>query len=467
MFAVVGGEERLPVTRGAAVVDVQHDVAVIGEVLRGVLVADARLTARAAVDHDDGGDFRVGLGLMRFVEHAGDDHAVERLEADDLRVDEVFRIDLLAQRIGQPRGLAALEIVDVEVRRRAVRIDIHGHQVLARREQHEVDVGVRQFRQRDLFAALRVVQLHDRARVFVDARDAIAALLGKRAAEDVPLRRLDVGRLARGQIIAAQAGELGSVVRGEEEVLRLRIEVGRRELRAFLVFRDLLHLVLGDGVDEEIVVRGADRLGQGHPLAVRRDPVDLVTGLVLENHRPLVRVGVVAVEIEVLRIALVRDDEERLLVAAPPPEHRLQLLARREVMLAAVLLPDVQMIELVASLIARVEKTRVLRKVTDRGGRVGRRRRQRPRLPARHRDRVNVADAAFIGRKENLLFIRRKRRAADGDGGDELFDRVLLRRPRLREQRGRQDQGEKEKADCALHGASIRRAGAGVAPEGQ
>ena len=122
MLAVVGGEECLAVARAAAVVDAQDGVAVVDQVLDERAVALARLAPRTAVDPDQGGHLVLGRRLVRLVEDRRDGQAVGCLEADDLRFDQVFGVDLLAERIGQPRCLGRPDPAGVEVRWGAVAV---------------------------------------------------------------------------------------------------------------------------------------------------------------------------------------------------------------------------------------------------------------------------------------------------------------------------------------------------------
>ena len=87
----------------------EHGVAVVDQVLDERAIALARLAPRAAVDPDQGGHLVLRRRLVRLVEDRRDRQAVGRLEADDLRIDQVVRVDLLAERVGQPRRRPAAE----------------------------------------------------------------------------------------------------------------------------------------------------------------------------------------------------------------------------------------------------------------------------------------------------------------------------------------------------------------------
>ena len=67
----------------------------VDEVLHDSAVAACGLAAGAAVDPDEGRRLGARGGLVRLVEDVRNHHAVERLEAHHLRVDEVRRVDVL------------------------------------------------------------------------------------------------------------------------------------------------------------------------------------------------------------------------------------------------------------------------------------------------------------------------------------------------------------------------------------
>ena len=78
----------------------------------------------------------------------------------------------------QARAARRAEIDRVDVVRRSVRAHEQREPRLVAREAHLREIARRQIRQRDFLAAGVVEDVHDCARVFVDAPDAIAAGLG-------------------------------------------------------------------------------------------------------------------------------------------------------------------------------------------------------------------------------------------------------------------------------------------------
>ena len=131
VLLVVGGVERLAVAGAAAVVDPDHDVAVVDEELDVGAVGAPRLSARSAVDPDEGRSLRVRRCLVRLVEDVRDGQPVERRKAHDLRVDEVRGIHVLGQRVRQaPRRLSA-ELEDIEIVGPAIFVQLEGEPGLA------------------------------------------------------------------------------------------------------------------------------------------------------------------------------------------------------------------------------------------------------------------------------------------------------------------------------------------------
>ncbi len=105
-------------------------------------------------------------------------------------------------------------------------------------------------------------------------------------------------------------------------------------------------------------------------------------------------------------VALVRPDPERVAAASPPSKLRLQLLTGRQVPFFAVGVEQVEVVELVSSLIARIKDAAVRGKERNRQCRVRRRRRHRHGRATRHRDAVDVEDAGLVRGEENLLLVR-------------------------------------------------------------
>src|SRR5207245_3009980 len=116
----------------------------------------------------------------------------------------------------------------------------------------------------------------------------------------------------------------------------------------------------------DVAVRRPVRLHERDPLAFGRDRGNVETRVVLVDEPAVAGLRVVAIEVEELRVTLVRLDPEGPPIRAPAVELRLQLLAGRQVPLLAVELPHVEVIQLVAALVARVEDTVVPRELGDR-----------------------------------------------------------------------------------------------------
>ena len=183
----------------------------VDQVLDECAIALARLPAWPAVDPDQGGHLVLGRRLVRLVEDRRDRQTVGRLEADDLGVDEVVGIDLLAERVGQPRRLGRADLARVEVcRESGRRSSVTTIRCLVAREDDRSDVAFRQLGHRDKPARLRVVNADDGSAVVVDGRDAIASVAREPGELNVPVGRLDVFVLAGRQLVAPDAGELAA-----------------------------------------------------------------------------------------------------------------------------------------------------------------------------------------------------------------------------------------------------------------
>mmetsp|Transcript_61330 Transcript_61330/g.144966 ORF Transcript_61330/g.144966 Transcript_61330/m.144966 type:complete len:401 (+) Transcript_61330:1400-2602(+) len=176
MLAVIGREEALAIARAAAVVDAQHRVAVVDEILHQGRVAAHRLAARAAMDPDDGRHLVAGRGFLGQHEDRGDDQAVEAAEADDGCIDQLLRVDLLGQALRQlPRRRRRADIGHEQVVGRTVTVHIEGHALAAAREPHATHLATGQLRQGHRLAI--AVQAQRDAGVGIDARHAEAAVL--------------------------------------------------------------------------------------------------------------------------------------------------------------------------------------------------------------------------------------------------------------------------------------------------
>src|SRR5512144_2676646 len=74
---------------------------------------------------------RPGGCLVRLVEDVGDRHAVERREAHDLRLHEIFGVDVLGQGVRQAHGSLPSELEDIQVVGRPVAVQLEGELRLA------------------------------------------------------------------------------------------------------------------------------------------------------------------------------------------------------------------------------------------------------------------------------------------------------------------------------------------------
>jgi hypothetical protein len=142
VLSVVHLEEGLAVAGAAAVVDGVDDVAVVDQILQQAAVAEPRLASRPAMHPDECRRFGVGGRLVRPINKSGDLDAVVRLESRHLDLDQVDRIDLRGEALGQATAVTRAEVQNEQVVRRATAVGIEGelgagvvvdphHQILA------------------------------------------------------------------------------------------------------------------------------------------------------------------------------------------------------------------------------------------------------------------------------------------------------------------------------------------------
>src|SRR3546814_3115524 len=84
MLAVVEMIKGAARPAAAAIVDLEHDIAMVGEILLERAIADPAFVARTAVDVDHGGKRIALLRALGHIEDAGHRHPVVRAETHDL-----------------------------------------------------------------------------------------------------------------------------------------------------------------------------------------------------------------------------------------------------------------------------------------------------------------------------------------------------------------------------------------------
>ena len=426
VLLVIGGKEGLAVTRAAAIVDAEHDITVVGEELGDRVVATRGLPAGATVHKYQGRQFVRGSGLMRFPQDVRDLHAIEALETHDAGIDQLARLDLRAQRRGQALGLGVAKSKRVQLAGLAVTVEVKRHAVFRARNLDATDFTGGQLRQVQRRAGGRVGDRDLRAAIDIGADNEILAGMRVAGIVDVPFCRLHVLVLVAGEHIAAQALELAALIAGVEQAGRIRREGLCRIAGVAGVRGQVDRLVFLAIVEEEVVVDRRARLRQGQPALVWRDRGNVVTSLVLEEALALVGFCVVAIEVEELLVTLVGDDIKRRAIRAEIDEGGPQLFARGQILFAAVGFDHIQVVKLVAALVARDQLALVGRKPGFRIGVVGGRGSHRHPFAAAGRHRVGVPDAGFVRGEQDPAFIRRERCAGDAGGVDEILDRVCL-----------------------------------------
>ncbi len=338
---------------------------------------------------------------MRLPQEVRNRHAIARLEAQRLDVNEVFRVDLRVERVGQFGLLLRRQVEHVEIVRGAVTVEIERGLRLAWREYDRGDAGVRDDRQRDRRVRRGLGDGDLRTPVGIDADSTILAFLRERHVSDVPIGLVNVLVLTRREHVTAQRRKLTGVVRDVKEILRRGIERRGRKVRLTLVVRDLDGLFRLHVPDEHIAIVGRVYLHQRHPLPIVGHLVREVAVSILKQHRSRESRGVVAIDVEELRVTLVRNDVKGGAARRPAGELRLQLGSGRDVFLFPGGRSHVEVVQLVPGLIAGQEDAFVVSKERDRVGRVGRRARDwRPRA-AGHRHGIGVPDAGLVRREQD------------------------------------------------------------------
>ncbi len=361
--------------------------------------------------------------LVRLPQDVRDGHAVEALEPHHARIDQVRRVDRRIQRTRQLLRLAT-EVDHVQVAGLAVAIDVERHPVFRARDAHVAHVAGGQAGQGDRLAAGGLDHFELRAAIGVDHRHPVAAVVREIAVGDVPFGRLHRLVPPVRQVHAAQLGELACIVGDVIEPLAIRAEVGRGELRLTGVLGDLGHLAGGEVGHEQVGVVGGVDLVQRQPAAIGGDLAGLVAGGVLEDPGARVGLAVIAVQVEVARVAFVAGHEERLAVAAEAGELGAQLGTWGQVPLVAVRADDIQVVEFVAALVAGDQHPVIVGEIGDGVMVVGGRGGDRGPVAATDRHRVRVPHAGLVRRKQQLRLVGGERGAGHADGIDELLDPV-------------------------------------------
>jgi hypothetical protein len=221
------------------------------------------------MDPHERGDFALTGRLLRLVVNRRDHHSVGCLEPDDLRVDEVRRVDVSGKRVRQPDGGPAAELVHEQVVRGTVAVDVEGDPPLAVGEPHRGDVCGRQLRKGNLTPRSCVDDADDGPSVVIDAGRPVASVLRKADEERIPLWLLDVLGLPGRGVVLPHPCEFGSLVRQVIERSGRRIELLGRVVRRPLVLGDELRLVRRGVPEIDVAVRRRVRLEKRDPLSVR------------------------------------------------------------------------------------------------------------------------------------------------------------------------------------------------------
>ncbi len=142
-------------------------------------------------------------------------------------------------------------------------------------------------------------------------------------------------------------------------------------------------------IEKNIGVASCDRLAQGDVAFVAGDRADPVA-LVLKQQPRLERLDVCLIQIHELRVALVRLKIETHAVMGPAAEQSTSFLPRREILNRAVLLSQIDVVKLIASLVAPIKDAVVFREKRHRKDVVLGRVRKLRRFAAGDRDGIGV-----------------------------------------------------------------------------
>ena len=355
---------------------------------------------------------------MGFVQNRGDFESVETLKTYDLSVNEIVRINLRIQRVGQLLDPSELKIEHEEVGRRGGTVEVKRHLRLTIRDGHATNVALRQSRHPHLPAGACVENRDHGAGVLVDTGDAVPTVLRKIGVGHVP-RCLEYGLVRAGlEVIRPHLVKLAVLVGSIVKLLAVGRETHHAMRHVALVRCDVLGI--GTGASNvpyiKIVVGVGTHLDQCEPSVVVADVGDLPTTRVAKDELFGVSVGGVAVEIEKLGVTFIGGHIERRLVAGESCEGRLDIVARGQVARPAVHFSNEKMIAFVTALIRRVQNSIIERKIADCEYRVRRRVRESSRLATRDRHAVGVEHAARVTAEQNATFVMRERRARHAGG---------------------------------------------------
>src|SRR6185436_11174237 len=189
--------------------------------------------------------------------------------------------------------------------------------------------------------------------------------------------------------------------------------------------RDVFHLLRRNIVEKDVGIRGRVRFAECDELLVIRDIPKLISLGVLVEQLTLVALRIHFVNVKEFRVTFICRDVKRLTVLSPSKELGFQLVTGRQVFFFSVL-PDVYVVVLVAALIVRIHKARVIRKVADAEGALSGGLSELLHFSACDRNAVDVIDSALIARDQNGFLIGRERAAPDSGSVKELLDCVLL-----------------------------------------
>ncbi len=453
MALFVGLEEGLAVSRAAAVVDGQDNVAVVYKILQQIGIATSALAAGTAMDPDESGRFSFGGGLLGFVENGGDLHTVEGFVADDLAINQVCRIDGGVLRVGQLLNRLTLQVKQKQVGRRVVAVEVEAHEIFVARERDVGDLAFGKGGESERLASGIVKDFHSRTRIFVHADDAVFAVAREVDEQNIPLLALNRFGLASRNFVTRRVSELAAFIGEVVKIAGIRREGLRIEADLARMRCEVLHLLCFKAVEIDVGIVIGFGFRKCDVLFVVGNAGEVVAGVVLIEELWFEVGDFGAVEVEEALIAGVRKEEEGGFVKGPAAKEGFRFVAGSEVGLVAVEVLYIEVGAFVPTVIAGEQDAIVFREIGNGVGGVFGGGGERRRFAAGDGDVKGVVDAGLIAGNEDGFLVGGKGAAEDVGGGEELLDGVLLGHAGL--EGGGDSQESKQTDGWALHFVSM------------
>ena len=211
---------------------------------------------------------------------------------------------------------------------------------------------------------------------------------------------------AGSEVVTSNPAEFATLVAGVVQVFAVGREIFGAEAGITIVRSEVDGFSTGKLDQIQVVVVGRAGLVQCQVTSVAGNRTQIQALRVLVD--TLARVGrrVVAVKVEEPCITLIGGDVKGVADMVETQKVGLQLVARREVLFAAVELDHIQVIQLVAALVTRNQLALIGRKVGHRIVVVGGRGRYCRPIAATRRHGVGIPHAGLVRGKQDSLLVR-------------------------------------------------------------